>query len=365
MQSNMSRDNKVLVAMSGGVDSSVAAYLLKKKGYEVIGATMCFGLSDREGNRPSCCSESGIKDAKTVAESLGIPHYTMSFGMYLKQYVIRDFLNQYLRANTPNPCIRCNQYLKFNVLWQKAKALGCNYLATGHHARIIYDNNRKEFLLKKATDKTKDQSYFLYRIPRHMLQHVIFPVGDLVKQEIRAIARKNKISVADKPASQDICFIATRDYRHFIIDKIGSRVLNPGPIRNINGQIIGQHKGIALYTIGQRHGLGIAHSQPLYVIKLDVKNNEVIVGEKKDIFSKKFIAKQLHLLVKIKTKKLAVEAVIRYNHPQSPARLRFISNNRVEVEFRQLQPAVTPGQSVVFYDHDIVIGGAIIEKVLD
>jgi len=355
--------NKVLLAMSGGVDSSVTAYLLKKAGYDVVGVTMCFGLADREGSRPSCCSISGINDARRVAERFGMLHYSLSFSMPLKQYVVEDFLKEYQRGRTPNPCIRCNQYLKFDLLWQKAKAMGCNYLATGHHARIVFDKRKKTYLLKKGKDKNKDQSYFLYRIPKEILPFVLFPVGDMTKKEVRRIAKKAKIKVADKPGSQDICFIPRGDYRHFLVDKLGDKILKPGPIKNYNREIVGRHKGIVCYTIGQRHGLGVAHSEPLYVIKIDVKKNEIIVGEKKDILGKKLIADESHFLTKRIPKSLAVGAVIRYNRPQAKSRVKLISNNKVKVEFKEPQPAITPGQSVVFYNKDVVLGGAIIERV--
>ena len=354
---------RVLVAMSGGVDSSVAAFLLKKKGHEVIGVTMCFGLADAKGRRPSCCSESGIQDARRVAEQLDIPHYTLSFTKQLKENVIQDFIQEYQKGRTPNPCIRCNQHLKFDHLVKKAKELNCDYLATGHYARITYDR-KGVACLKRAKDKQKDQSYFLFRLPKRVIDFVLFPLGNYTKQQVRKIAKENKLRVADKPGSQDVCFIPSGNYNEFFIKMVGKDKITPGLVLDLKGNLLGKHRGIVFYTIGQRQGLGIAHKHALYVIKVDSKSNVLVVGEKKEAFGLKFEAMDLHLLsLKSLPKRLEVRAKIRYHHPKAKAIVRVLPKGRVSVEFARPQWAITPGQSVVFYKNDILIGGATIDKI--
>ncbi|MFC1709052.1 tRNA 2-thiouridine(34) synthase MnmA [Candidatus Omnitrophota bacterium] len=364
-QSKSSQKNKkrVMVAMSGGVDSSVTALLLKKKGYEVIGVTMCFGFKDPKGSRPTCCSESGIQDARRVAEQLGISHYVLSFGKQLKERVIEDFVKEYQSGRTPNPCVRCNQYLKFDCLVRRAKELNCDYLATGHYAKITH-NRLGETFLKRAKDRQKDQSYFLFRISREIMDFILFPLGNYTKQEVRKIAKQNKLRVADKPGSQDVCFIPGQGYKDFFIQRLGEDKLRPGLVKDTKGNLLGKHKGIVFYTIGQRQGLGIAHKHPLYVLKIDRKTNTLVVGEKKEAYGSRLEAKELHLLTyKSLPKRLEVKAKIRYNHPEVRAIVRTLRKDRVCLEFKTPQWAITPGQSVVFYKNNTVIGGGTIESV--
>lgn len=356
---------RVLVAMSGGVDSSVAAFLLKKKGYEVVGVTMCFGLKDSSRKRPNCCSISSIEDARRVAEQLGIRHYALSFGRILEEQVIREFVKEYLSGRTPNPCIRCNQFLKFDRLLAKAKELSCDYLATGHYAKIACGHNGK-ILLQRATDRKKDQSYFLFRLPRAAGKFILFPLGGYTKDRVRAIARQQKLRVADKPGSQDVCFIPDGDYKEFLKQRCGKKIMQPGPIKNTEGSVLGKHNGVMFYTIGQRQGLGIAHAHPLYVKQILPETNTIIVGGKQEIYARTFEAGALYMLhASSLLKKLEVNVKIRYNHPQARARITALGGGRIRVEFSRPQWAITPGQSAVFYKNNIVVGGATIEKVVE
>ncbi len=348
---------RVVVAMSGGVDSSVAAALLQKQGYEVIGMTMCFGLTDATRRRPLCCGIQGIEDARRVSHKLGIRHYVVNLQKDLEKYVIKDFCQQYLKGRTPNPCVRCNQYLKFGVLLKKARLLGAAYLATGHYARILKTHS---YLLKKAKDGLKDQSYFLYRLSQNQLKHTLFPLGNYTKAEVRNLAQKFGLSVADKLASQEICFLAGADYRGFLKTRLGGKI-KPGPVVDKRGNVLGQHRGIAFYTIGQREGLRIAKGYPLYIIQIDHNNNRIMVGAKAEAYNKEFWVKEAHFISKCPKKKVAVKARIRYNHKEAFAEI-IPRQNKIKVCFSKPQFAVTPGQSAVFYDKDIVLGGGIIDR---
>jgi tRNA-uridine 2-sulfurtransferase len=352
---------RVLVAMSGGVDSSVAAALLKKDGFEAIGVTMCFDLTaSKSRRRPACCSLQAITDARRVCDKLDMPHYTLNMRKALEDYVIKDFCDEYLHGRTPNPCVRCNQFLKFGVLLQKALAFKADFLATGHYARII---RQSDYLLRKARDIRKDQSYFLYRLNQKQLKHVFFPLGDYTKEKVRQLAKEFGLPVADKIASQEICFLPDNDYRSFLKARI-KKSFKPGPVRDTQGNILGEHKGIALYTVGQREGLGIAKGYPLYITNLDYRRNEITVGRKEEVFKSRLLLKEAYFACEEPKKKVALMLRIRYNHKEAPAQVRPVKN-KIEISFLKPQFAVTPGQSAVFYKRDIVLGGGIIERALD
>jgi tRNA-specific 2-thiouridylase len=358
---------RVVVAMSGGVDSSVAAALLKSQGKEVIGITMCFHLPDSTGKRPSCCGIQGIEDARRVAHKLGIKHYVLSFRKVLEEKVIRNFCREYLNGRTPNPCIRCNQYVKFEALLKKALSLGAKYLATGHYARIQKTPNPQPptptYLLKQAKDLRKDQSYFLYRLRQEQLKHIIFPLGNYTKDQVRKLAKEFDLPVADKLASQEICFLPDADYRRFFKTRI-TKEIKPGLIVDQEGHILGQHKGIPFYTIGQREGLGVAYGYPLYVTKINPKDNRITVGRKEDAYQEKILIKKPHFIFNPIKKKVALKVRIRYNHKEAAAEIIPFANS-IKVYFRKPQFAITPGQSAVFYLKNIVLGGGIIDKAID
>ncbi len=357
----------VVVAMSGGVDSSVAAALLQEQGWEVIGITMCFNLPDVATKKPRCCGLQGIEDARRVAHKLGIKHYVLNMQKALEEKVIKDFCLQYSRGLTPNPCVNCNQYIKFDALLKKALSLGAEYLATGHYAKIVRSREpgvrSQAYFLKKAKDSQKDQSYFLYRLAQDKLKHILFPLGNYTKPEVRELAKKFTLPVAEKKESQEICFLPKDDYRIFLKERLPKAAIIPGPVVNQQRKVLGQHKGIAFYTIGQREGLGIAIGQPVYIIKIDAKKNLIVVGSKEEALSQEFLVKDLTFTASPIKKKVALEVKIRYNHRQSPAEISPFGK-RLKVRFKIPQFAITPGQSAVFYAKDKVIGGGIIEKVL-
>ncbi|MDD2679359.1 MAG: tRNA 2-thiouridine(34) synthase MnmA [Candidatus Omnitrophica bacterium] len=367
-------NKRVIVGMSGGVDSSVAAALLKEQGYEVIGITMCFNLAPAGRKKSGCCSLRGVEDAQRVAHKLGIRHYVLNMRKALEERVIRYFCKEYLSGRTPNPCIVCNQYLKFGELLDKARSLDAEFLATGHYARIL--KTPSGLLLRKAKDLKKDQSYFLYRLNQAQLKAILFPLGNYTKEEVRDLARKFKLPVAEKKASQEICFLPDNDYRAFLRARINKK-MRPGPVVDTQGNIVGQHKGIAYYTIGQREGLGIAKGYPVYITKIDPKTNQICIGAKADACQREFLTRDLHFALRPLKKKVALKVKIRYNHKEARAwvipfgkkttgrkAVVWLPIAKAKISFKQPQFAVTPGQSAVFYQQDRVLGGAIIDKVI-
>ena len=347
---------RVAVAMSGGVDSSLASALLKKAGYEVIGITMQIWPSDEQARFGGCCGLQAIEDAKKVAYKLGIPHYVVNFRDIFAQKVIADFCLEYSLGRTPNPCIRCNQYIKFDALLKKAKELDYSFIATGHYARVEQSANGYQLL--KAVDLTKDQSYFLYTLGQRQLQHLLLPIGNLHKTEARRLAAELGLSTATRQESQDICFIPDGDYRSFIANHVP---LESGDIVDINGKVLGRHSGLAQYTVGQRQGLGLVSNERLYVLRLDAANNRLVVGTKNQLLSNRLLASRLSWVSGEAPEEVAdIMARVRYRSPEVTAKLH-LDDGIAEVNFQQLQWAIAPGQSVVFYQGDIVLGGGIIE----
>jgi tRNA-specific 2-thiouridylase len=356
---------KVVVAMSGGVDSSVTAALLKEDGYEVMGATMelwpSIELAAEAEGFSRCCGQDAVTDAKTVAYRLGIAHYTMNFKAIFAQKVIADFCRQYSLGRTPNPCIRCNQYVKFDALLKKAKGLGADFLATGHYARIEYHKESGRYLLKQGIDLRKDQSYVLYMLTQHQLRETLMPLGHLTKEKVRQIARELGLPVANKAESQDICFIPDDNYPRFLEEYMPGAA-KPGTIMDKRGNTLGEHRGILFYTIGQRRGLGISAPEPLYVAAIDRKNNTIIVGGKEDTYQDELIATEVNWIA-VEPPRQPVKATVkvRYLHRAAEAILTPLAEDKVQVKFEEPQMAITPGQAAVFYDGDCVIGGGTIE----
>ena len=343
---------KVLLGMSGGVDSSVSAVLLKKQGYEVVGTTLELFAGS------SCCNINTYLDAKKVCQELGIPHFTFDYKEDFKKYVIDDFINCYSNCKTPNPCIECNKYLKFGLLYDKAKEFGCDYIASGHYAKTEYSEKYGKWVLKKSNAGKKDQSYVLWSIPKELLEHIIFPLGNFEsKDEIRKIAKEHNLKVASKPDSEDICFIPDGNYKKFLENNSNIKP-KEGNIVNIDGNVLGKHTGLYNYTIGQRKGLGISNPVPLFVLGFNKEKNEVIVGEEDKLYKKELVVNDINLLLFDKINNwLEVDVKTRYSSKFAKAKIKQKDNNTIEVIFEEAQRAITPGQSAVFYLDDIVVGG--------
>ncbi len=357
-----------MMAMSGGVDSSTTAAFLCEQGYDVTGVTMQIWPaeenSEQRDKEGGCCSLPAMKDARKVAEKLGITHYVFDFRDVFSEKVIANFCNEYKEGRTPNPCIRCNQYVKFETFLELAKSLGIDFIATGHYARIRFDPITGRYLLKKGVDSEKDQSYVLYMMTQDQLAHTLLPLGDFTKGQIRQKAREFGLPVAERPESQEICFIPDNDYRRYLKDHI-PEAIKPGQIVNLKGEVLGRHSGVAFYTIGQRKGLGLSAPRPCYVIHLNLEKNQVIVGFEEDLYAKTFVATASNFITIDKLNKpLHVKAKIRYSADPADATITPLETDKVQVEFGQPQKAITPGQAVVFYDDDLVIGGGTIDLVL-
>lgn len=346
----MEKNNRVLIGMSGGVDSSVAATLLKQNGYDVVGITL-------ELFAGSCCNLSTNLDAKKVCERIGIDHITYDLKDEFKKHVIDDFICEYANQRTPNPCIECNKYMKFGLMYEKAKELGCYYIATGHYAKTEYSSEYGRWVLKKSNAGRKDQSYVLWNMPKNLVKHVLFPLADFEsKEQIREIARNNELKVASKPDSEDICFVPDGDYKKFLENNSDLKPIK-GNIVNSKGEVLGKHEGLYRYTIGQRRGLGIANKVPLFVIGFNKERNEVIVGEENELYTKEILVKECNLILIDEIKnEMRVTVKTRYSAKEAPAVIKE-EGECIRVVFDEPQRAVTPGQSAVFYLGDFVVGG--------
>lgn len=349
-------NKRVLLGMSGGVDSSVSALLLKKEGYEVIGCTLELYAGS------SCCNINTYIDAKSVCKQIGIPHFTFDYKNEFKKYVIDDFISCYSNCLTPNPCIECNKYMKFGLMWEKAKELNCNYIATGHYAKIDYSEKYNQNVIKISNAGKKDQSYVLWSMPKELLNHVLFPLGNFEsKAEIRKIANDEGLKVASKPDSEDICFVPDGNYKKFLENNSALKP-KPGNIVTSDGEILGTHNGLYNYTIGQRKGLGISHPTPLFVIGFNPLKNEVIVGEESETLKKEIYVNDVNFLIENSLKlPLDVKVKTRYSAKLASATISN-ENNTIKILFDEPQKSLTPGQSAVFYDDDIVLGGGKIIK---
>lgn len=354
-----SKSERIVAAMSGGVDSSVAAALLKKIGYDVVGITFRMWPKEECGSSVgrACCNLEAVTRARAVAEDLKIPYYVVDFSEDFKRHVIDYFCAEYLKGSTPNPCVVCNEKIKFGKLLSKAHSLGASRIATGHYARVLLDRRRGRYILKEGKDKTKDQSYFLFNLSQEQLKSAFFPLGDLTKDKVRQLAKSMRVRASNAVSSQDVCFVQGLDYAEYIKNKTGVKV-KPGEITDKDGKVLGSHKGILFYTIGQRRKLGIAHSQPLYVTGIDIGSNRIIVGPKDEVMKRSLIAGGMNwIAVDGIDRPIRVMARIRYNHKKAKAVVTNIGKGAVRVDFDEPQAAPTPGQAVVFYKDEIVLGG--------
>lgn len=353
-RAHMEKGKKVMIAMSGGVDSSVAAYLMKRQGYQCIGATMHLYRGEQSG------SDSDVEDAMAVAEAMDMPHYVFDFQKEFEQQVMKRFVETYAAGATPNPCIICNRYMKFEKLMEEMLKLGCEYVATGHYARIAYDDMSGRYLLKKGVDAAKDQSYVLYHLTQKQLAHTLFPLGEYKKEEIRELAEKQGFSNAHKSDSQDICFVRDGDYARFIEEYSGIK-FPEGDFVLEDGTVMGRHKGIIRYTIGQRRGLGLALPEPLYVCGRNMEKNQVVLGKNENLFTTAFTAGDVNwILGKPPSDSFRCQVKIRYKQQEAWAAVTPISGDTIKVEFDEPQRGIANGQAAVMYDGDVVLGGGTI-----
>jgi tRNA-specific 2-thiouridylase len=352
---------RVAVALSGGVDSAVAALLLVQQGYDVLGLMMrLWAEEDAENPRANrCCSPQGVEDARRVAQLLDIPFYLVNYAREFKAAVVDPFVGEYAAGRTPNPCLACNRHIKFGRLLERARSLDADFLATGHYARIVQGEGR--YRLLKGADRRKDQSYVLYMLGQRELGQVLFPLGELTKDEVRARAVQAGLPVGEKPESQEICFVGDEGYHPFLSRQAPATV-RPGPIVDAAGRVLGQHQGLAFYTVGQRHGLGIATGEPLYVLQLDPARNALVVGPEEALGQRELLAGQVSFVAGDAPPVSRVTAKVRYKAPESPGTLLPLDEGRVRLVFDQPQRAITPGQAVVFYQGEEVLGGGIIER---
>ena len=351
--------------MSGGVDSSVAALLLKRQGYNIVGAHMKLwdyaevgGDMHQDGR---CCSLDAVNDCRAICDSIDAPFYLLNMSREFQTDVIEDFVSEYKAGRTPNPCVRCNSDIKWRVFLNKAREIGCDFIATGHYARIERDG--EQLVLRKGVDDTRDQSYFLWGLSREALSMTLMPLGDLHKSEVREIARKEGLRTSEKKESREICFVADDDYHRFLRewdDKHDIPAVT-GDIVNEAGDLLGQHEGTAFYTIGQRRGLGLSHPTPLYVLAIDPGNNRVIVGDDASLLKSEMTVEHVNWIATLDDSTLNVQVKIRYQHPPANAQLVSLTDSSVRVTFDEKQRAITPGQSAVFYDRDILLGGGLIK----
>ncbi len=359
----------VVVAMSGGVDSSLTAALIKEQGHDVIGINMRLhgsGTEEEEQNyslNKSCCSIVEMQDASKVCQQLGIPFYAMNFEKEFQAAVIDYFIKEYERGRTPNPCLACNDYMKFRFLLNKALALGADFLATGHYCRNVFDQETGQYRLLRAVDSTKDQSYVLYMLGQKQLSRIMFPLGDFTKAQVREMAAERGLATAVKPESQDICFVAGGDYRDYIANHSKKPLAVPGPIVNLQGEVVGQHNGLPNYTVGQRKGLGAVMSRPTYVLKLVTDTNTLVVGEDDDLRSCEMQAEKVSWVSsKWPEGKVPANIKVRYKARELPGVVEPLNQHdrTARIVLEQPQRAITPGQAVVFYNGDEVLGGGII-----
>lgn len=354
---------KVVVGMSGGVDSSVAAYLLKEQGYEVIGVTMQIWQEEDEAAKEEnggCCGLSAVEDARRVAQFLGIPYYVMNFKKEFREKVMDYFVEEYLHGRTPNPCIACNRYVKWESLLHRSLAIGADYIATGHYAGVERLANGRYAICNSVT-AAKDQTYALYNLTQDQLAHTLMPVGKYEKEKIRQIARELGLPVADKPDSQEICFIPDHDYAGFIDREAKERVPKPGNFVTVSGEVIGIHKGITHYTVGQRKGLNLAMGHPVFVTQIRPETNEVVIGENENVFSTELFCDHINYMGMEDLKEPRnVLAKIRYAHKGAFCRIETAGEDRIRCIFQEPVRAVTPGQAVVFYEDGYVLGGGTI-----